>query len=161
MKKSLLITLLFLNTFLFSQNSKTENNKSENLSKAFAMVVKKWIYVDETKNLENYVNKPNELEKYREDNESSVKITLLTTPKYLVASYQETQVCGEHYTTIISLDNLQDVSPKINKFFVDNFISKKNILDINREGYDKVGRYWQNGTYNLNTKQFIYGTKEH
>ena len=113
------------------------------------------------KNLEKYINHPIELKKFLEKNEPTKDVKLFTTKKYLIASYNEREVGGEHYTIIISLDDLTEIKLKSDKFFADSYNPKANILAISRNGYDSSGRYWQNGTYNLTTKQFVYSTKEY
>ena len=146
---------------MFSQKLKTDIGQNNNLSKAFAIVVKQWSYVDELKDLEKFINNPTAIQKILEKKESTKDITLFGKNNHLIASYNERQVGGEHYTVIISLIDLTIVSLKSDKFFVNSYNSKKNILEICRNGYDLSGRYWQNGTYSLTTKQIKYSQKEY
>lgn len=161
MKNKIAIILLLVSSLLFSQKLKTENNQNNNISKAFEIVLQKWEHFEELKSLEKYVNHPTELQEFLEKKESSKDVKLFTTRKYLIASYNEREVGGEHYTIIISLDDLTDIKLKSDKFFVNGYNTKRNILKINRQGYDSTGRWWQIGTYNLTTKKFVYGSKEY
>ena len=161
MKNTISIILFLVSSLLLSQKLKTENNQNNNISKAFEIVVQKWETFEELKSLEKYINHPKELQKFLEKNESTKDVKLFTTKKYLIASYNEREVGGEHYTIIISLNDLTDLKLKSDKFFVDSYSSKSNILSISRNGYDSSGRYWQNGTYNLTTNQFVYNAKEY
>lgn len=161
MKNTIAIFLLLVSSILFSQKLKIENDQNSNLSKAFAMILKKWEHFEELKSLEKHINHQQELQKFLEKNESTKDVKLFTTKKYLIASYNEREVGGEHYTIIISLDDLTDMKLKSDKFFVNGYNTRRNILNINRQGYDSTGRWWQTGTYNLTTKKFVYGSKEY
>lgn len=86
-------------------------------------------------------------------------VSYFMNKKFLYISFKTEEVI-EFDSVIFDLQTKKIIVNK-NKFYINEFNSNNNNLIIFNEGYDQKGRFFQNGTLNLNDNSIIFYKKEY
>lgn len=88
-------------------------------------------------------------------------ISYVLTDQFLVMSYRVSGA-ADMGTFVIELNSGKNMINVNDRYiYVNGFDKEKNILKIETDNLDNIGRYWKKGTYNLKTKVCQLGKKEY
>lgn len=90
-----------------------------------------------------------------------VCISYVLTDQFLVMSYRVSGA-ADMGTFVIDLNSGKNMINVNDRYiYVNGFDKEKNVLKIETDNLDNIGRYWKKGTYNLKTKVCQLGKKEY
>ncbi|WP_353076903.1 hypothetical protein [Flavobacterium sp.] len=88
-------------------------------------------------------------------------VSYVLTDQFLVMSYRVSGA-ADMGTYIIDLNSGKNIIHDYDRYiYVTGFDKQKNVLKIETDNLDNIGRYWKKGTYNLKTKICQLGKKEY
>lgn len=88
-------------------------------------------------------------------------VSYVLTDQFLVMSYRVSGA-ADMGTYIIDLNSGKNIIHNNDRYiYVNGFDKQKNVLKIETDNLDNIGRYWKKGTYNLKTKICQLGKKEY
>jgi uncharacterized protein YoxC len=88
-------------------------------------------------------------------------VSYVLTDQFLVMSYRVSGA-ADMGTYIMDLNSGKNIIHDYDRYiYVTGFDKQKNVLKIETDNLDNIGRYWKKGTYNLKTKICQLGKKEY